>query len=78
MKDYVNIAGPYGVTHIILVSKGKMVPRMRIGCFPQGPTLHFRVGVCVVPHPQVEEYSLSRDILKIHGKGIDTTVLFWW
>ncbi|OAO17278.1 SWI4 1, Peter Pan-like protein suppressor [Blastocystis sp. ATCC 50177/Nand II] len=67
VKDYVNIAGPYGVTHIILVSKGKMVPRMRIGCFPQGPTLHFRV----------EEYSLSRDILKIHGKGIDTTTPFF-
>ena len=43
VKDYINIAGPYGVTHIILFNKGKTLPRMRIGCFPQGPTLHFRV-----------------------------------
>lgn len=43
VKDYINIAGPYGVTHIILFNKGKTAPRMRIGCFPQGPTLHFRV-----------------------------------
>ena len=64
VKDYINIAGPYGVTHIILFNKGRTSPRMRIGCFPQGPTLHFRV----------EEYSLMRDILKMHGKGIDTTV----
>ena len=43
VKDYINIAGPYGVTHIILFNKGRTSPRMRIGCFPQGPTLHFRV-----------------------------------
>ena len=35
--------GPYGVTHIILFTKMRTLPRMRIGCFPQGPTLHFRV-----------------------------------
>ena len=49
VKDYINIAGPYGVTHIILFNKGKTAPRMRIGCFPQGPTLHFRVCfICLV------------------------------
>lgn len=60
VRDYVNIAGPYGVTHIILVSKGKMVPRMRIGCFPQGPTLHFRVCVFVAPFTP-----RSRNILSV-------------
>ena len=43
VKDYINVAGPYGVTHIILFTKMRTLPRMRIGCFPQGPTLHFRV-----------------------------------
>lgn len=48
VKDYINIAGPYGVTHIILFNKGKTAPRMRIGCFPQGPTLHFRVCPVII------------------------------
>lgn len=43
IRDFLNIAGPFGVTHIILLSKGKNNPNMRIGCFPQGPTLHFKV-----------------------------------
>ncbi|KNB41355.1 hypothetical protein JH06_5758 [Blastocystis sp. subtype 4] len=62
VKDYINVAGPYGVTHIILFTKMRTLPRMRIGCFPQGPTLHFRV----------EEYTLTRDLLKTTSKGIDT------
>ncbi|KAK8794998.1 hypothetical protein WA588_003849 [Blastocystis sp. NMH] len=62
LKDYINIAGPYGVTHIILFTKMRTLPRMRIGCFPQGPTLHFRV----------EEYTLIRDLLKTSSKGVDT------
>lgn len=45
IRDFVNIAGPFGVTHIILLSKGKNNPSMRIACFPQGPTLHFQVCV---------------------------------
>ena len=74
LKDYINIAGPYGVTHIILFTKMRTLPRMRIGCFPQGPTLHFRVSHSTRDVIQVEEYTLIRDLLKISSKGVDTIV----
>lgn len=74
VKDYINVAGPYGVTHIILFTKMRTLPRMRIGCFPQGPTLHFRVRYRREFEDQVEEYTLTRDLLKTTSKGIDTIV----
>lgn len=76
LKDYINIAGPYGVTHIILFTKMRTLPRMRIGCFPQGPTLHFRVWLSSPDDVQVEEYTLIRDLLKTSSKGVDTIVRF--
>lgn len=49
------MAGPLGVTHLILFSKSKTGnTNMRIALHPRGPTLHFKV----------ESYSLCKDVEK--------------
>lgn len=37
------MAGPLGVSHILLVSQTETTTNLRIGKFPQGPTLFFRI-----------------------------------
>lgn len=49
------MAGPLGVTHLILFSKSSTGnSNMRLALTPRGPTLHFRI----------ENYSLCKDIMK--------------
>jgi len=55
LKDFVHIAGPYGITHFITFSKTELSPYMKICRLPRGPTLTFRVN----------EYSLMKDIAAI-------------
>ncbi|KAJ5085371.1 Brix domain-containing protein [Penicillium argentinense] len=53
LRDYTVMAGPLGVTHLMLFSKSKTGnTNMRLAVTPRGPTLHF----------QVENYSLCRDV----------------
>merc|ERR1711936_592593 len=52
LKDFVHVAGPYGISHFITFSKTELSPYMKICRLPRGPTLTFRVN----------EYSLMRDI----------------
>jgi len=53
LRDYVAMAGPLGVTHLLLFSRSETGnTNMRIALAPRGPTLHFRV----------EKYSLCKDI----------------
>lgn len=53
LKDYVVMAGPLGVTHLILFSRSSSGnTNMRIAVTPRGPTMHFRV----------EKYSLCKDV----------------
>ncbi|XP_050364683.1 peter Pan-like protein isoform X2 [Argentina anserina] len=52
LKDFLNVAGPYGVTHFLILSKTPTAPYLRVATTPQGPTLTFKV----------EEYSLAVDI----------------
>jgi ribosome biogenesis protein SSF1/2 len=62
LKDYITMAGPLGVTHLLLFSRSSSGnTNLRIAITPRGPTLHFRV----------ENYSLCKDILKAqrHPKG---------
>jgi ribosome biogenesis protein SSF1/2 len=55
LRDYVAMAGPLGVTHLLLFSRSETGnTNLRIGLAPRGPTLHFRV----------ETYSLCKDIRK--------------
>ncbi|TPX50825.1 hypothetical protein SeMB42_g00308 [Synchytrium endobioticum] len=55
LKDFVNIAGPLGVTHLIAFSRTEHNLNMRLARFPRGPTMCFHV----------KEYSLMRDISSV-------------
>ncbi|CAL5015857.1 unnamed protein product [Urochloa decumbens] len=52
LKDFVNVAGPLGVTHFLILSNPKSLPHLRFSNSPQGPTFTF----------QIEEYALAADI----------------
>ena len=58
LKDFVHVAGPYGISHFITFSKTDVAPYMKICRLSRGPTLTFRI----------EEYSLMRDITAILKK----------
>ncbi|KAI9808949.1 MAG: hypothetical protein M1827_007124 [Pycnora praestabilis] len=62
LKDYTTMAGPLGVSHLLLFSRSTSGhTNLRLALTPRGPTLHFRV----------EKYSLCKDIKKAmkHPKG---------
>ncbi|KAL2866733.1 Brix domain-containing protein [Aspergillus lucknowensis] len=53
LRDYTVMAGPLGVTHLLLFSKSTTGnTNMRLALTPRGPTLNFKV----------ESYSLCRDV----------------
>ncbi|KAK5109020.1 hypothetical protein LTR62_007568 [Meristemomyces frigidus] len=55
LRDYTTMAGPLGVTHLLLFSRSNNGnTNMRLALTPRGPTLHFRV----------EKYSLCKDVHK--------------
>ena len=62
LRDYVTMAGPLGVSHLLLFSKSTSGnTNLRLALTPRGPTLHFRV----------EKYSLCKDVMRAqkHPKG---------
>ncbi len=62
LRDYVTMAGPLSVSHLLLFSRSEAGnTNMRLAITPRGPTLHFLV----------EKYSLCKDIRKAlkHPKG---------
>lgn len=63
LKDYVVMAGPLGVTHLLLFTRSPSGnTNLRIALTPRGPTLHFHV----------DKYSLAKDVQKAqrHPRGI--------
>ncbi|GLU07380.1 hypothetical protein SLE2022_243400 [Rubroshorea leprosula] len=52
LKDFLNVAGPMGVTHFLTLSKTDTAPYLRVAKTPQGPTLTFKI----------HQYSLAVDI----------------
>ncbi|KAL5561458.1 hypothetical protein UlMin_031205 [Ulmus minor] len=52
--DYLNIAGPFSLTHFLILSKTKTSPCLRVARTPQGPTLSFKI----------HEYSLAVDVAR--------------
>lgn len=54
IRDFLNISGPMGVTHFLILSKTPTAPYLRVANTPQGSTLTFKI----------EEYSLAVDIKK--------------
>ncbi|KAI9800487.1 MAG: hypothetical protein M1825_004035 [Sarcosagium campestre] len=62
LKDYITMAGPLGVSHLLLFSRSSLGnTNLRLALVPRGPTLHFKV----------EKYSLAKDIKRSikHAKG---------
>ncbi|KAH0555993.1 hypothetical protein GP486_006065 [Trichoglossum hirsutum] len=62
LRDYITMAGPLHVSHLLLFSRSTSGnTNLRIALTPRGPTLHFRV----------ENYSLCKDVVKSikHPKG---------
>lgn len=55
LRDYTTMAGPLGVTHLLLLHQSGGGPTLRIAKTPRGPTLFFRI----------KEYSLNRDLSKV-------------
>ncbi|SLM39746.1 Brix domain [Lasallia pustulata] len=55
LRDYTTMAGPLGVSHLLLFSRSTSGnTNLRLAITPRGPTLHFRI----------EKYSLCKDIQK--------------
>ncbi|KAL1558394.1 hypothetical protein AAHA92_08869 [Salvia divinorum] len=54
IKDFLNVAGPMGVTHFLILSKTDSSPYLRVARTPQGPTLTFKI----------HGYSLAADVIK--------------
>ncbi len=68
LRDYITMAGPLGVTHLLLFSRSETGnTNLRLAITPRGPTLHFRV----------EKYSLCKDVRKAlkHPKGTNKEFL---
>ena len=62
LRDYTAMAGPLGVSHLMLFSRSSTGNiNLRLAVTPRGPTMHFRV----------ERYSLSKDVQKAqkHPQG---------
>ncbi|KAK7205500.1 ribosome biogenesis protein SSF1 [Myxozyma melibiosi] len=56
LKDYLTMAGPLGVSHLLLFAKSQSnETTLRIAHTPRGPTIHFRV----------QSYSLCKDIRRV-------------
>jgi len=52
LKDFISVAGPLNVTHLLTFSKSEVSTYLRLVRLPRGPTMTFKV----------HSYSLSRDV----------------
>lgn len=58
IKDFVSLAGPLHVTHLVMFSRSELSPYLRLCRLPHGPTLTFKIV----------EYSLSKDVISIQKR----------
>ena len=58
LKDFVGIAGPLHVTHLIVLTQTDVGDYMKLIRVPRGPTIHFRLV----------DYSLVNDVLAVQRK----------
>lgn len=66
LKDFLNVAGPMGVTHFLILSNPKSVPHLRVARTPQGPTLTF----------EIREYALTADVARSQSRPRCPEALF--
>lgn len=70
IKDYIDVAGMLGVSHIIGLSQTKSNVVLRLTRVPSGPTLHFRINA----------YSLARQVRALQKRPYEATqacTLLW-
>ncbi|RNA10457.1 Peter pan, partial [Brachionus plicatilis] len=58
LKDFVSIAGPLHVSHLLIFSQTELGDYLKITRLPRGPTIHFKLI----------EYSLTNDVLSSFKK----------
>ena len=61
LKDYVSVAGPLGITHMLMLSRSETNINLRVGRVPRGPTLTFNV----------QAYSLGTDVRNSQKRPVD-------
>lgn len=42
MKDYLHVAGQFGISHFLVLSQTEANVNLRLACVPRGPTLTFQ------------------------------------
>ncbi|KRX96856.1 Suppressor of SWI4 1 -like protein [Trichinella pseudospiralis] len=60
LKDFVSIAGPLSVSHMLIFTRSESYLNMRLIRLPRGPTLMFRVL----------EYTLAKDVVSALRKSV--------
>jgi len=66
LKDFISVAGPLNVTHLVTFSKSDVSTHMRLIRLPRGPTMTFKV----------HSYSLSRDVVSMLKRNHSTQSQF--
>lgn len=54
LKDFLGVAGAFGVTHMMMYSQTDKSCYLRLMKNPKGPTITFKI----------DEYSLAKDVIK--------------
>lgn len=54
IKDFISVAGVFGVTHMLIFSQTEKSVYLRLIKNPKGPTITFKI----------DEYSLAKDVVK--------------
>ena len=66
LRDFVDVAGLLGVTHLIMLSQSEKNVALRIGRTPRGPTLTFRV----------DGYTLGRSVRAAQKRPVDLAIAY--
>ncbi|KAJ2385462.1 rRNA-binding ribosome biosynthesis protein, partial [Coemansia sp. RSA 2611] len=66
IKDYVAVSSQLGLSHLLLFSQTEIGTNLRMGRFPRGPTLYFRV----------DKYALAKDCLRLQKAPHSSTTEF--
>lgn len=66
LRDFVDVAAPLGVTHLMFLSQSAANTHLRLGRLPHGPTLTFRL----------ETYALARAVRGVQKRPVDISTAF--
>merc|ERR1719513_309867 len=61
LKDFIHVAGPLNISHLVAFSQSDISTHLRIMKLPRGPTVTFRI----------KEYALMADIKRMFKRQLD-------